>query len=405
MKKGKSSPLARIENRAVIVGGGIGGLSAAISLASSGWDVQVVEQAPAISEVGAGIQISPNGMRGLRALGVVEQLEGAFFEPDYIALKSGVSGHSVFRLAMKDIATQRWGDRFVQVHRADLQDALRVRLEEVVGDVIHTGAAVTGYVRERGGASVYVDGAERIFGNLVIGADGVHSVVRNQMHGTDRARFTGHVAWRCLVDAAALTDEIPTGTTVWFGDHQHALTTRIRGGDVINFVAIAEQEGWTEEGWSLPGKKEDALAMFEGWDPFLSEILTKTSNINRWALLSRPQLSTWQDGPVGLLGDAAHPMLPSMAQGAVQALEDAIVLGQCLPSGSKTEEGLARYEARRKPRTTRIQQRSAQNLGLFHRKGGWQKLALMGPLTIAGHLAPSLIHRQQDWIYGFDPLA
>lgn len=392
---------------AIVVGGGIGGLAAAVALAQAGWPVKVLEQARELREVGAGLQISPNGMRALSHLGLDGALEEVLFEPEFIALRMGRSGRRVFQIEMKQTARARWGERFIQIHRADLHKALQDRLRSLAGDVIHTATPVTGYVRERGGASVYIDGAERMFGKLVVAADGVHSPLRSQMHGNDRARFTGHVAWRCTVPVSELSDvEIPNGTTVWAGDGKHALTTRIRGGEMINFVAIFEQDDWTEEGWSIPGDRFEILHRFEGWDPFLKAVIEAAPGFNRWALLSRPALSTWRDGPVTLLGDAAHPMLPSMAQGAVQALEDAVVLGRhATPevSGTALEEALSAYEVARKPRSTQVQKRSAQNLALFHRKGWMSKLAFFGPLAVAGMLTPALIHRQQDWIYGFDP--
>lgn len=390
--------------RAVIVGGGIGGLASAIALHNAGWAVSVLEQAERISEVGAGIQISPNGMRALDALGVTGALAPYFFEPEYLALRMGDSGRKVFKIPMKAIAQRRWGHRFTQVHRADLQTVLKRRLEDLAGDVIRTGAQVTGYVRERGGASVYIEGAAREFGDLVVAADGVHSVIRTQLAGADRARFTGQVAWRCVVPARDLSDfDLPNGTTIWAGDGRHALTTRIRGGDVVNFVGIAEESDWQEEGWSIPGDRDIALELFGDWNPLLPAIIKRAQILHRWALLGRPPLASWRDGPVLLLGDAAHPMLPSMAQGAVMALEDAVELGRMVAPDRAQSRDLQAYERKRKPRVTRIQARSLQNLTLFHKKGGLRKLGFFGPLGAAARLAPGVIHGAQDWIYQYDP--
>ena len=180
--------------KAVIAGGGIGGLSAALALALKGWEVEVLEQAPELTEVGAGVQISPNGMRVLDALGVTPLIEESLFEPAAIEMRMGQSGRSIFRLQMKGYAERRWGARFIQIHRADLHEALKLRLGKVAGAVIRTGCTVTGYVQEKGGASVYVNKDERVFGDLVVGADGIHSVIRAQMLGPDRARFTGNDA-------------------------------------------------------------------------------------------------------------------------------------------------------------------------------------------------------------------
>ncbi len=394
------------QQQALVVGGGIGGLASAIALVQAGWSVRVLEKSEHISEIGAGIQISPNGMRALDALGVTEALNPHMFEPDYIALRMGDTGRKVFEIPMKTIARKRWSHRFVQVHRADLQTVLKQRLEALVGDVIRTGAQVTGYVRERGGASVYVEGADREFGHLVVAADGVHSAMRNQLAGADRARFTGQVAWRCLVNARDLAEfDLPTGTTIWAGEGRHALTTRIRGGEVVNFVGIAEEADWQEEGWHLQGDRADALALYQGWNPLLTAIIERTQVLHRWALLSRPPLATWRDGPVVLVGDAAHPMLPSMAQGAVQALEDAVVMGRLVTPGGELLSQLSTLERTRKPRATRVQDRSRRNLTLFHTKGAFNRIAHFGALGAAARLAPGVIHGAQDWIYSYDPTA
>lgn len=389
--------------RAVIAGGGIGGLASALALAQSGWEVEVLEQAPELREVGAGIQVSPNGMKMLERLGVLPHLEHSLFEPEAIELRMGRTGRRVFRLPMKGYAQDRWGHRFIQIHRADLHDALGQALRAQPKAQLRTNAKITGYVRERGGASVYLEHGERVFGDVVIGADGVRSVIRNQMCGTDRARFTGQVAWRTVVPVDALGDNAPPPYgVIWAGRGKHAVTTRVKGGSHVNFVGIVEQDSWTEEGWSIPGSIEEALADFGDWQPCLRAVLEASQGLFRWALYGRPPLATWCDGPVTLLGDAAHPMLPSMAQGAVMALEDAVVLAQMLERHADKTAALQAYEAARKPRTTRVQQRSAMNARMFHRPNAAAQLATYGPMALAGHLSASVIHRQQDWIYGFD---
>lgn len=391
------------KRRAVIAGGGIGGLASGLALALKGWDVEVLEQAPEMIEVGAGIQISPNGMAALERLGVVPLIEDTLFEPEAIELRMGLSGRRVFRLPMKGYAQDRWGHRFVQIHRADLHDALLQALRTQPSAQLRTNAKITGYVRERGGASVYLERGDRVFGDVLIGADGVRSVIRNQMCGTDRARFTGQVAWRTVVPVVALGDDAPPPFgVIWAGSGQHAVTTRLKGGSHVNFVGIVEQEKWTEEGWSIPGSIKEALEDFGNWQPCLQAVLKASDGLFRWALYGRPPLATWCDGPVTLLGDAAHPMLPSMAQGAVMALEDAVVLADELVAEPDRELALKTYEAKRKPRVTRVQERSAMNAHMFHRRTGLGQLATYGPMAIASRLSVASIQRQQDWIYGFN---
>ena len=391
------------KRRAVIAGGGIGGLACGLALALKGWEVEVLEQAPELSEVGAGIQVSPNGMAMLERLGVLPLIESTLFEPEAIELRIGRSGRKVFRLPMKGYAQDRWGHRFIQIHRADLHDALVHALRAQPSAQLRTNAKVTGYVRERGGASVYLERGDRVFGDLLVGADGVRSEIRGQMCGPDRARFTGNVAWRSVVPVDALGDNAPPPFgVIWAGRGKHAVTTRVKGGSHVNFVGIVEQDDWTEEGWSIPGSIEDALADFGDWQPCLRSVLEASSGLFRWALYGRPPLATWSDGPVTLLGDAAHPMLPSMAQGAVMALEDAVVLADVLDKDSDRVRALQTYEALRKPRVTRVQERSAANARMFHRHNGLAQLGTYGPMAVASRLSPSIIHQQQDWIYRFN---
>ena len=388
--------------KAVIAGGGIGGLAAGLALAQSGWDVTLLEQAVMISEVGAGVQISPNGVRALQVLGVMDALEPELFEPESIQLRMGQSGRRIFELPMKGTAEARWGARFVQLHRADLQFALKKALEAMPQAELRTGARVTGYVRERGGAAVYLENGERIWGDLVVGADGLHSVIREQMLGPDRLRFTGNVAWRLTVPTVELGDAVPPPSgCVWAGKGRHAVTTRIRAGAVVNFVGVVEQEEPVAESWSAKGTKEEALSDFEGWVPEVTNVIAQAEKLNRWALYDRLPLASWTDGPVTLLGDAAHPMLPSMAQGAVMALEDAVVLARSVSTAGNVETGLAAYFGKRRDRTARVQRRSASNLRLFHR-AGFGALPIYAPMWLAGRLTPALIQRGQDWIYRYD---
>lgn len=390
--------------KALIIGAGIGGLGAAIALAQKGIEVEVLEQAAHLGEVGAGIQISPNGMRALRALGVEEALEPVLFEPPTIEMRLGVSGREIFSLPMKGYAERRWGARFIQIHRADLHDVLRTRLEALCGDVIRLDAPVTGYALERGGVCAQLSHGAAVFGDVLIGADGVRSAIRTQLCGPDRPRFTGNVAWRITTPIAHLDAErLPDGGCIWVGAGKHAVTTRIRAGTVANFVGIVEQEGWEDEGWTIPGTKSQALADFGAWDPVLRQMIEGAGQLHRWALHDRAPFKTWCDGPVTVLGDAAHPMLPSMAQGAVAALEDAVVLARLHVPGREATPWLAEYAKARQARTAQIQARSRSNADLFHKQGFVAQALAWGPAFVAGRIAPGLIHQKQDWIYRYDP--
>ena len=376
-------------------------MTAALALDGAGWDVSVFEQAPEISEVGAGVQISPNGLKILDRLGVVPRIEAALFQPEAIEIRHGSTGRKFFHLPMKAIAADRWGARYIQIHRADLVDGLAGRLAEVQPDALRTGVAVKSYETSSKGAAVTLATGERIEADLIVGADGIHSAIRTQMLGPETPEFTGNVAWRAVVSVTALGANVPPPSgCIWTGPGKHAVTTRIRAGSMVNFVGIVEQDAWTEEGWSLTGTAAEAHADFGGWNDTLDAIIDAAPVLHRWALFTRPPLPRWTDGAVALLGDAAHPMLPSLAQGAVQAIEDAYVLAQEVAKGGMISAACERYFNARIDRVTKVQDQSAANLRLFHRRGKLSQLQAYGPIWLAGKVAPQLLQRRNDWLYG-----
>ncbi len=362
-----------------------------------------MEQAPDLTEIGAGLQIAPNGWRVLDALGVTPLIRDTLFEPEQIEMRMGVSGRQIFALQMKGHAQQRWGAPYIHIHRADLVDALAARLRQLAPDAIHTGVSVNGYAQTAVRVTLTcADGRDRS-GDIVIGADGLHSVLRTQMLGPDAARYTGNVAWRAVVPVDALGDHAPPpGACIWAGDKRHAVTTRLRAGTMANFVGMVEMPEPSPKGWRVVGQKADAQAAFAGWDPIVTTLIDKAETLNRWALFDRAPLPRWHEGRVVLLGDAAHPMLPSMAQGAVQALEDAWILGAVLDAGAAPHTALRRYFDLRIDRTSRIQKGSAANARLFHCGSMLGRAAVYGPMAIGARMFPNLIHARQDWVYGYD---
>lgn len=384
------------QRHAVISGAGIGGLAAALALLRRGWRVTVAEQSERLHEIGAGLQISPNGVHVLQALGVLPALRPLAFEPDAVELRLASNGRRVFRLPMKGAAEDRYGAPYLHIHRADLHGVLLQAVTEAGGQ-IRLGARATGY---RAGALVLETGAQ-ISGDLIVGADGLKSVLRAQMCGAEAPVYTGNVAYRAVVPCAALgADQPPPTACVWAGTGRHAVTTRIRGGEMANFVGIVETSTPQTETWTSTADRARVQSEFAGWPPVIQRILAEAPQIHVWALYSRPPLPHWGDGTTVLLGDAAHPMLPSMAQGAVMALEDAWVLAREV-SGADVDAGVQRYQALRMGRATQVQQRSARNLRLFH-KGPLGRALFYTPLAVAGRLAPTLLHKPQDWIYRHD---
>ena len=395
--------------KAIIVGGGIGGLSAAICLRLIGWQVRVLEQAPKISEVGAGVQISPNGVKVLEEMDVMPLLESSLFEPDAIEILMGVSGGKLLHLPMKDAAVHRWGARYIQIHRADLIAGLTARLAKLAPDTVQVGAQVASYTHHTNGVRVFLKDGTIEDADLAIGADGIHSTIRNQMLGPDAPHFTGNIAWRALVPAERLGKLAPPATgCIWVGCGKHAVTTRVRAGELVNFIGVVERSDWKKESWQTEGSKQDALTDFVGWDQRLLSVIQHAKTLHKWALFDRPPLPYWHEKHVVLLGDAAHPMLPSMAQGAVQSIEDAYMLAQCLKEAKDDgiPRAIANYFDERIKRVTKVQRVSAQNLRLFHKSSSPAQILSYAPIWLAGKLAPGLVQKRNDWLYSkvFEPL-
>lgn len=390
--------------KVVIVGGGIGGLTAALAFHHFGWQVQVLERAPELSEIGAGIQISPNGMKVFRAMGMEDQISKNAFQPEALEMRFGRSGRQIFRIEAEQAIIERWGAPYLHLHRADLVAALKAMLLRRQPDSVRLGAVVTGYRQTETGAAAILDNGEELEGDLVVGADGIHSVIRDQMHGKDYPDFTGHVAWRAVVPMAELGDLAPPPTAcVWVGKRRHAVTYRLRGGELANFVGIVERDEWTSESWTEEGTTEEVLDVFGSWHPILTNLIKKAGTPYRWALFDRLPLKTWMDGRVVLMGDACHPTLPFQAQGAVMAIEDAYLLAKlCAESPKDLDTALVEYFSARLPRTASVQSSSRGNAKLFHRPTMLSRLFTYGPLWLAGKIAPSVIRSRQDPYYAYD---
>ncbi len=389
--------------RVVIAGGGIAGLTAALALSRRGHSVTVFEQARRFDEVGAGIQISPNGLKVLDALGAGARISRHAFRPRAQELRLGRSGALIFSVPLRERAINRWGADYLHVHRADLMSGLAETLSEQAPQAIQLGRRIVAYQQNEQDVVAITEDGEQVPGDLLIGADGLHSIVRTQMFGSEKPRYTGHVAWRAVVPVSALGDEVPPETAcVWVGARRHAVTYRLRGGSLINFVGVVERDAATDESWYATGPSEEALADFHRSHASLTRIIERAGRLGIWPLYDRTPLASWTQGRVALIGDACHPMLPFMAQGAAQAIEDAYILAREVSASPDTARGLATYEAMRKPRTARIQALAARNAGLFHRSNPVTQLGTYGPMWMAGRIMPEAIRRQNDWIYGHD---
>ncbi len=346
--------------RIVIVGGGLGGLAAALFLRHAGMQATVYEQMPRSSEVGAGIVVAPNMVRPLARLGLQGMLEA--FAPRLEAaweFRRWQDGRVLSVQPMGQECLRLYGAHCYVAHRGDMLAMLRqalpdegLRLGQRCVALHQSDAEVQITLHGRDGAQT------RAVADVVIGADGIHSAVRLQVAAADEARFSGLCAWRCLVPAEhAPAMALRPVQTLWLGAGRHFVHYPISGGRLVNLVAIVPAGDWRDESWTAEGALADLAREFEGWDERVLQLIASANQTKRWALFDREPLPHWTQGRVSLLGDAAHPMLPFFAQGSAQAIEDAEALAQCLSDASAAEvpQALQRYESARRPRATQVQ--------------------------------------------------
>lgn len=353
---------------ALVVGGGIGGLTAALCLARLGHHVSVFEEAPQFEDVGAGVQISPNGAHVLHALGLEAELKAQAFQPEAAVVRHWRSGKTIMTSPLGESVHHKYGFPYYHLHRADLHRVLSQAVVQQSNIELRLGASVAHVqARER---SVSVSHRDRTCqGDLLIGADGIHSAIRRNLWGLENAQFTGNVAWRALVDAARMpAGLIPPVSGVWWGPGKHFVHYYVRGGTLINCVCVVEKQGWEVESWTVPGELTELKADFAGWHPHIQALIDQadSDSLYKWALYDRQPIAPWGQGLMTLLGDAVHPTLPFLAQGANMAIEDGMVLANCLTCANTVDQGLRRYEALRGPRTAGIQRQSRRNARLFH---------------------------------------
>jgi salicylate hydroxylase len=356
--------------RIAVVGGGIGGLTTALALQRAGFRVRVYEQSPVLGEVGAGLTITPNAAHGLYSLGLREVLEGIGHTPDRQAVKHWQDGRVLVEIPRGRERMQRlYGAGYYFMHRADLHDALADAVRATDPEAIQLDHRCTDVEERDHGVRLGFNGRAAIDADLVIGADGVRSVIRDRTFGLDRPRFTGYIAWRGLVSREYLSDEVfdPTGC-LYIGPGHMVARYLIRHGAEVNYVAVAERSGWEEEGWAIPSTVGEILDEFAGWNEHVRQMIAATppERCFKWALHDRDPLSVWSRGNVTLLGDAAHGTLPFLGQGAAMAIEDGVVLARCIAAATDIQEALRRYEAARKVRGNFIVLTSREVVKRFH---------------------------------------
>lgn len=353
-----------------IIGGGIGGLTAAVSLLRAGIDAHVYEQAPALGEVGAGVQISSNASRILHRLGLAESLAATGVKPVALHQRRWDDGRTLLRAPLGEMVETTFGAPYYHLHRADLLDALVTALPP---ENLHLGHRITSFIDNGHSVEATFESGARVVADALVGADGIHSAVRHLAFGPEHPNFTGCAAYRGLVPAERLAHlNLETTAQIWMGPGKHFVHYFVRSRRLVNFVAVIEQDTWTAESWTDRGKVSDALLAFEDWHPQLHEILQATDETFIWALFDRKPMTRWSVGRVTLLGDACHAMLPFMGQGAAQSIEDAATLASCLSNipSERVADALNRYEHLRRPRASRVQRLSEHNKERFHLPDG-----------------------------------
>ncbi len=386
-----------------MVGAGLGGLCAAIALRQRGFDVTVYEQSNMLGEIGAGIQLSPNASRVLMALGLDKAFEAIAFEPERHVVRNWKTGSITSATQMKGVFRSQYGAGYFGAHRADLHEVLQQTLPK---DCVRLDAKCTAVNQLADRVVLSFDDGTEEQADVVIGADGIHSAVRASLFGPDKPKFTGHICWRGLVPTGALPKGlIEPDMTAWFGPQGTVVHYYVRRGELVNWIAHFETD-WRDESWRVESDWREAAEAYAGWHPLLGELFSRTERCYKWALYDRDPLPRWTQGRVTLLGDAAHAMLPYLAQGAAQSIEDGYVLAEMLDQHrDDPQQALRAYEQARLPRTSRIQLHARERgkinnktspLARFRRDLGYRLKRLFKPKEHTYKI---------EWIYGHDVTA
>jgi salicylate hydroxylase len=383
-----------------IIGGGIGGLGAALSLFRAGVDVRVYEQARVLREVGAGIQVSPNASRVLHGLGLADELAKLGVRPLASHQRRWDDGRTLLKTPLGDTVLAVFGYPHYQSHRADV---LAMLINALPPERLHIGHRLVAFTDRGDRVEAEFENGERITADVLVGADGIHSTVRRLLFGPANPDFTGCVAYRGLVPAGRLKHlDLEVSAQMWMGPGKHIIIYYVAAKRLVNLVGIIEQDAWVKESWTEPGDVRDLRAAFADWDPYLRDIIETIHDTFIWGLFDRAPLPRWSVGRVTLLGDACHPMLPFMAQGAAQALEDGANLTACLATVDDVPGALTLYEKMRQPRTSRIQAMATRNKMRFHLSDGPAQEARDAEMA-TGSTDWSI--KAISWVYNYDAAA
>ena len=346
--------MASKNKKVLIAGGGIGGITALLALRQRGIAAELFEQATAFGQVGAGLQVSGNATRILRALGLGDALARVAYYPEGRDYRAWDNGDRLYYTPLGERAEARFGAPYYTAHRADLLDVLLGGLET---GSFHLGSRIERFDQDDDGVTITLADGSTATGDVLIGADGIHSMVRGQMFGAELPRYTGNVAWRGLVPAERVAHlDVAKVAGVWMGPNRSIVQYYVSAGKTFNWIGISRSSQPAQESWLAEGRNEDALAEYDGWNSTIRTIIAETPKVLRQALYDREPLPDWQVGRVVLMGDAAHPMMPFYAQGGAQSIEDAYVLAGCIAEAQdRPLDALARFVSMRLPRTSWMQ--------------------------------------------------
>jgi salicylate hydroxylase len=388
---------------AIVVGAGMGGLTLALVMLQGGFDVDVYEQSPELREVGAGLWISANGRRVLEAAGLRDALEAINLPPEDRVVRFWKTGeeHSVYN---RDPNASKADHTLLQVLRAELQRVLYDAVVKLKPGAVHFGARAAGAETTGARARLLLEGGETVEGDVIVGADGAHSRVRQSIFGRAEPRFTGAIAWRGLAPMERLKPQHrrPLAST-WVGPHAHVTTypVRRRGEEFVSFSGQVDSDTWRTESWSEPGELADALKDFEGWHQDILDLFVHSENLFRWGIFVRDSLEAWSKGRVTLVGDACHSMTPYLGMGVNVTMEDACVLARCLRAApGDVPAALARYDAARIERANRVKAESLAMQRVFH-SSELSRIETARPY-IRQQWAPQAVRERYDWLLTYD---
>ncbi len=392
-------------SKIVIVGGGIGGLSTALALLQRGIDVEVYEQSTVLKEVGAGVQLGSNGTRVLYALGLQDALSRVQVVPSAREIRHWRTGETWNWFDLGASSAKRYGTPHIMLHRGDLLNILAEAVNRLKSNAISLGRKCIAVSQTADHAQVEFADGQVITAPFVIGADGIHSQVRACLFGSGRAEFTGCVAWRGLAPMDRLPPHLArmVGTN-WLGPRGHVLHYPVRRGEIMNFIGIVERDDWQVESWTIEGTKGELASDFHGWHQDVHTLIDNIDTPYKWALMVRGPMEHWTQGRITLLGDACHPTLPFLGQGAVMAIEDAYVVAACLAKYAKEPIGaFVRYQDIRRDRTAAVVHKAHEN----RRQAFSPELADEDAIAIsvAREWQNVRLRERMDWLYAYDATA